>query len=66
MLKKRKKRININPKDIPVAVTDTCPPERAVHPSVTVLCPSVSLQGQLANDDSDHKEEHAERQHAGA
>lgn len=39
---------------------------RARRPSVTVLCLSVSLQGQLANDDSNDKEEHAERQDAGA
>lgn len=37
-----------------------------VRPSVTVLCLSVSLQGQLANDDSNDKEEHTERQDAGA
>lgn len=66
--KKRKKEreINMNPEDILVAVIDTCPPEHAVRPSVSVLCLSVSLQGQLANDDSDDKEEHAERQDAGA
>lgn len=66
----------MNPEDIPVAVIDTWPPRArcpsirpSVRPSVrlvTVLCPSVSLQGQLANDDSNHKEEHAERQDAGA
>lgn len=74
MFKKKRKRkereTNINPEDIPVAVTDTCPLEHAVRPpvrpSVTVLCLSVSLQGQLANDDSNDKEEHAERQDAGA
>lgn len=73
MLKKKERKrreININPEDISVAVIDTCPPEHAVRlfvrPSVTVLCLSVSLQGQLANDDSDDKEEHAERQDAGA
>lgn len=64
--KNREKEININQEDIPVAVIDTCPPEHTVPPSVTVLCPSVSLQGQLANDDSNDKEEHTERQDAGA
>ena len=38
----------------------------SVRPSVTVLYLSVSLQGQLANDDSNDKEEHAERQDPGA
>ncbi len=69
MFKKKERKeteININPEDIPVAVIDTCPPEHAVRPSITVLCLSVSLQGQLANDDSNDKEEHAECQDAGA
>lgn len=57
---------NINQADIPVAVIETCPPEHAVPPFVTVLCSSVSLQGQLPNDDSNDKEEHAESQDAGA
>lgn len=64
--KRKERETNINPEDIPVAVIDTCPPEHAVRPPVNVLCLSVSLQGQLANDDSNDKEEHAERQDAGA
>lgn len=48
------------------AVLDTRLPEHAVRSSVTVLCLSVSLQGQLANDDADDEEEDAQRQDAGA
>lgn len=65
MLKKNKQNQH-KPTKHPVAVNDTCPLEHAVSPSVTVLCQSVSLQNQLANDDSNDKEEHAERHDAGA
>lgn len=64
--KEKRKRININPEDLPVAKIDTCLSEHAIRSSVTVLCLSVSLQGQLANDDSNDKEEHTERKDAGA
>lgn len=64
--KKGEKEINMNPEDLPVAIADTCLPEHAVRLSLCSVCPSVSLQGQLADDDSNNKEEHAERQDAGA
>lgn len=70
--KERKKKteereINIDPEDFPrFAVFDTRLPEHAIRSSITVLCLFVSLQGQLANDDSDDEEEDAQRQHAGA
>lgn len=65
--KKEEREINIDPEDFPrFAVFDTRLPEHAIRSSITVLCLFVSLQGQLANDDSDDEEEDAQRQHAGA
>lgn len=65
--KKKEREINIDPEDFPrFAVFDTRLPEHAIRSSVTVLCLFVSLQGQLANDDSDDEEEDAQRQDAGA
>lgn len=65
--KKKEREINIDPEDFPrFAVFDTRLPEHAIRSSTPVLCLFVSLQGQLANDDSDDEEEDAQRQHAGA
>lgn len=73
MFKKRKKKKEKRKRNQhrprrppPVAVFDTRLPEHASRSSITVLCLSVSLQGQLANDDSNDKEEHAECQDTGA
>lgn len=65
--KKKERKINIDPEDFPrFAVLDTRLPEHDIRSSVTVLCLFVSLQGQLADDDSDDEEEDAQRQDAGA
>lgn len=69
--KKRSKQININPEDIPNAVIGACPLKHDVRPfvlaSVRQRCaPSVSLNDQLANDDTDDEEEQAQCKDAGA
>ena len=60
------REIKMKPEDLLGAIVDACLQQHAVRSSVAAICLSMSLQGQLANDDSNDKQEHAERHDAGA
>lgn len=63
---RKERETNINPEDIPRCRHRHVSCRARRPPRLSLCCLSESLQGQLANDDSNDKEENAECQDAGA